>query len=39
MLVTQSVQLLQIFAHLLILLLCLQCFYTVGWAAGRASGL
>ena len=24
---------------LLILILCLQCFDTVGWAAGRASGL
>ena len=26
-------------AHFLVIIVCLQCFDAVGWAAGRASGL
>ena len=29
----------RLFVHILVFALCLQCFDTVGWASGRASGL
>jgi len=36
---TKTVQVTTYFLNVLVRYVCLQCFDTVGWAAGRASGL